>query len=132
MKILNNNTSVLIGTWVDPGDYPSGAGAGSLPSYSYVEGIDGELVVQITHAERLAFLIHSNREEFNEWLNNTIDLPSFDGILSCVWQGSLNRRGISRAGIKDNYILTLKVVEIEVDPNWCSKPLQAKPGGACF
>lgn len=113
MKVLKNETSLVIETWDDPGDYPSGAGAGPLPSYDYVSGIDGAFVVSLTHAEMLEFIAmqHFNREEFNEWLNEWMALPSFDGILSCVWRGSLK-----------GYVLTLEVIEVERDPNWNPSP----------
>ena len=53
MKILKDSLEVEIDTWDDPGDYPSGAGAGPLPSYSYVAGVNGSLVVEIPKEELL-------------------------------------------------------------------------------
>ena len=33
--------------WDDPGDYPSNAGAGPLPSYTFVAGVDGQIVIDL-------------------------------------------------------------------------------------
>jgi len=41
VKIINNGLEVVIGTWSDPGDYPSGAGSGPLEDHQQVEDISG-------------------------------------------------------------------------------------------
>ena len=51
MKTLSNTLALEIETWDDPGDYPSGAGAGPLPSYDYVAGVSGEIVVELSSAD---------------------------------------------------------------------------------
>lgn len=45
MKI-DGKLTCEIETWDDPGDYPSGAGSGPLPSYQYVASVDGQLTVE--------------------------------------------------------------------------------------
>ena len=47
MKTLTDTLEPVIETWDDPGDYPSGAGGGPLPSYQYVEAVEGEVVVEL-------------------------------------------------------------------------------------
>jgi len=47
MKTLSDTLEAVIETWDDPGDYPSGAGSGPLPSYQYVEAVEGEVVVEL-------------------------------------------------------------------------------------
>jgi hypothetical protein len=51
MKILSNTLKPVIERWSDPGDYPSGAGSGPLPSYDYVEYIDGQVVIELGEVE---------------------------------------------------------------------------------
>jgi len=46
MKIISNDLEPIIETWSDPGDYPSGAGGGPLPSYNYLAGCEGEIVLE--------------------------------------------------------------------------------------
>ena len=51
MKTLSNTLSLEAEHWDDPGDYPSGAGAGPLPSYDYIAGVSGEIVVELSSAD---------------------------------------------------------------------------------
>ena len=55
MIILENNLSVEIETWDDPGDYPSAAGSGPLPSTSEAV-LDGDVVIEITPTELVEML----------------------------------------------------------------------------
>ncbi len=55
MKILDNNLDTCIETWEDPGDYPSGAGGGPLPSYPFVADISGTVTVSVSDAELTAW-----------------------------------------------------------------------------
>jgi len=47
MKTVENTLKLELDTWDDPGDYPSGAGGGPLPSYTFVAGVDGKMVVEL-------------------------------------------------------------------------------------
>jgi hypothetical protein len=47
-KIDEGSLDVEIDTWDDPGDYPSGAGSGPLPSYTYVDEVSGTLFLERT------------------------------------------------------------------------------------
>ena len=47
MKVISSTLKPIIERWDDPGDYPSGAGAGPLASYDYVEYVDGSVVVEL-------------------------------------------------------------------------------------
>lgn len=51
MKVIQNTLKPEIERWDDPGDYPSGAGGGPLPSHNFVAGIDGILEVELDDAE---------------------------------------------------------------------------------
>lgn len=46
MKIIKNEFFQEFDTWDDPGDYPSNAGSGPLPSYTYFLGLGGEIRVE--------------------------------------------------------------------------------------
>lgn len=47
MKTIEDGLKLELDTWDDPGDYPSGAGSGPLPSYTFVAGIHGKIVVEL-------------------------------------------------------------------------------------
>ena len=51
MKTLSNTLALEIDTWDDPGDYPSGAGAGPLPSYNYVGSVSGAIVIKLESSD---------------------------------------------------------------------------------
>jgi hypothetical protein len=53
MKIIKDTLEPIIEEWDDPGDYPSSAGSGPLPSYKYIAGCDGEVVVELDAADML-------------------------------------------------------------------------------
>ena len=55
MIILENNLSVEIETWDDPGDYPNAVAAGPLPSTSEAV-LDGDVVIELTPAELVEML----------------------------------------------------------------------------
>jgi hypothetical protein len=46
MKVISETIKPTIEQWDDPGDYPSGAGSSPLPSYNYVESVDGEVTIE--------------------------------------------------------------------------------------
>lgn len=48
MKVLSNTLEAQWERWEDPGDYPSAAGSGPLPSYDYAESISGEIKLELT------------------------------------------------------------------------------------
>lgn len=47
MKTIEDSLKLELDTWDDPGDYPSGAGSGPLPSYTFVAGIEGKVVMEL-------------------------------------------------------------------------------------
>jgi hypothetical protein len=47
MKLIKSNFKPIFERWDDPGDYPSGAGAGPLPSHTYCVDIEGEAIIEI-------------------------------------------------------------------------------------
>ena len=54
MKVIENTLEIEIERWDDPGDYPSGAGGGPLPSHNFVAGYGGVVVVELDGEERKA------------------------------------------------------------------------------
>ena len=89
MKIISDTLEPLVETWDDPGDYPSGAGSGPLPSYQYYAGIEGELRVELSSEEATelrAWL--ESKSDLGEWIERLeISLPA--GILSSKWDVEL-------------------------------------------
>lgn len=51
MKIEDADLEVMVDRFTDEGDYPSNAGSGPLPSYSYVGGIEGTVVIRLELAD---------------------------------------------------------------------------------
>ena len=51
MKVKSCNLKPVLGIWEDPGDYPSGAGSGPLPSETFVEYVDGTVEVELSVAD---------------------------------------------------------------------------------
>ena len=51
MKVIENTLKIEVETWSDPGDYPSGAGSGPLPSYDFVGAVAGTVVVELDDAD---------------------------------------------------------------------------------
>ena len=47
MKTIEDGLKLELDTWDDPGDYPSNAGSGPLPSYTFVAGVEGKIVVEL-------------------------------------------------------------------------------------
>lgn len=47
MRVIKSTLEPIIETWDDPGDYPSGAGGGPLPSHKYIAACDGEVVIEL-------------------------------------------------------------------------------------
>lgn len=53
MKILKNTLRAKYERWTDSGDYPSGAGSCPLPSYDYIEEIEGTITIQLEKGDRI-------------------------------------------------------------------------------
>ena len=102
MKTIKNTLEVEMDRWDDPGDYPSNAGAGPLPSYTFLAGLDGEVQIELTDEEIGWY--NECADDFVSELD--IDLPN--GILSVTWDREL----------KGN-ILTLTATAVEGDPDYC-------------
>jgi hypothetical protein len=114
MKIIKNTLEVVIERWDDPGDYPSGAGSGPLPSYDYLDGVDGEVRVELTEQEANELLaLQEDGEDLEEWIEQVeIDLPS--GVTSVKWHVEL---------IAGNpAVAVLTATEAEGDPDSGSEP----------
>mgnify|MGYP001561108335 CR=1 FL=1 len=62
MRVLKSTLRPETEEWDDPGDYPSGAGGGPLPSETYVDEIVGEFSV----------LIHPNDRDIRDVLGDAI------------------------------------------------------------
>lgn len=90
MKILSDTTEPLIETWDDPGDYPSNAGAGPLPSYNYIAGIEGEVKVQLSNHEHVEFLEFLQDEPLHFWLIEVLGYEYPEGISEAKWRYQAN------------------------------------------
>jgi hypothetical protein len=113
MKIISDTLSALVETWDDPGDYPNALAAGPLPSYDYLAGVEGELVVEADAKEMSDIVVWGWGEFLSQ--NSGIKLP--DGILSVEWQ--LDSIAIIPA--MKLYRLTFSCTEAEADPDYCGR-----------
>ena len=102
MKLLKNTLEVLMDRWDDPGDYPSNAGSGPLPSKDFLAGMEGEVQLELTADE-----IDSYRKCVDDFIGE-LDIKLPDGILSAEWTHTLQGN-----------ILTLEADDVEGDPDYC-------------
>ena len=112
MKTLEAKLSVLEETWDDPGDYPNALAQGPLPSYRYVEAIEGSLVVELETPDDSASFVELESgklsdcelQDFNEDLAHLIQSHTPAEISISEWQ-------VTREGDK----ITLEVAEFDAD-----------------
>jgi hypothetical protein len=76
MTIIENTLETEIETWDDPGDYPSGAGGGTLASYDYVAAINGRLVLQLDADENIDDVIEDGLDDID--LGNDIRITEWN------------------------------------------------------
>jgi hypothetical protein len=46
IEVVSNTLKPHFERWDDPGDYPSAAGSGPLPSHTYIDDWEGELILR--------------------------------------------------------------------------------------
>lgn len=94
MKVIKNTLTKIMDRWDDPGEYPSGAGGGPLPSHDYVAEVAGEVEVEMTLAEEnlvfvnqvfISEIFHKALDKFLE--SQEIELPP--GIHRVGWNAKM-------------------------------------------
>ena len=96
MKNINNTLKTVIGTWEDPGDYPSGAGSGPLPNQQFVEYVDGTVEVELSIYEWEAIYDYADiditlactlERRIEAWLKDNADKidPDVPGLKVQSW-----------------------------------------------
>lgn len=111
MKI-KDNLKPLIETWDDPGDYPNALAAGPLPSHKYVEGIEGELVIELVADEYQEFQETLEAESLDFWVREVLYYALPEGVLSAEWQLDKTEPG------SEATLITLSIKEVEADPDY--------------
>jgi hypothetical protein len=107
MKVISNTLKPVVERWDDPGDYPSGAGSGPLPSHDYVAYIDGQIVVEFVGDD----LDVEADETIEDWLSdNAGEIDHGIGGLT-VKEWLLKRLEVTDSGDR----ATLEVQEFECD-----------------
>ena len=105
MEILSNTLESVIEEWSDPGDYPNAVASRPLPSYQYIESVDGEVCIKLDAEDIQA--MHECREDFLG--NLDVDLPP--EIQRVEWHAI-------KIEIKDGHtILVLTVAKFEASPD---------------
>ena len=99
MKVVKDTLEPLVERWDDPGDYPNNVASGPLPSYDYLAGVEGELILELTAEELVDY--QECPEDFLD--NMDVELPS--GIRWVKWQQDK----------LEGTVLTLSVKECEGD-----------------
>ena len=112
MRILKDSLEVLVEEWSDPGDYPSAAGSGPLPSYKYLAGMEGVLVLELTPEELVVFHLTVRDESFEAWVHEIVDYKLPSGLVSATWELE------SESVVNGVSTLTLCVTEVEADPDY--------------
>lgn len=112
MKFISDTTKILIEKWSDPGNYPNAVASSPLPSYDYVAGIEGEIMVHLDTKDEFNRLLHITDEDSIEvWLSEVCDYKLPDGVLSAKWYWSWKRDD----GV---WVVRAWVEEVESDPNY--------------
>lgn len=60
MKILKNTLKISVDEWSDGGDYPNALASGPLPSYKYIDQVEGEVVIELDPEELESYLEDPN------------------------------------------------------------------------
>ena len=76
MKVISDTLKPYLETWDDPGDYPSGAGSGPLPSYDYVAEVEGEVTIELEDEDLFSIL----NEGFDPELPHKINVKKWEII----------------------------------------------------
>lgn len=64
---LTVDLTLFYDRWTDPGDYPSGAGSGPLPSGPwYVDDMDGEVILRLDNDDRWSMIDY---DSVSQWVN---------------------------------------------------------------
>ena len=115
MRIIRNSLKAVWDRWEDPGDYPSGAGAGLLPKGPWqLTGLDGSLGVQLTQKE-MASLLMIGWDQFVSAHTDGIDLP--DGVGSVLWETISIGIFVDISG-SIFWDITLGCADCEIDPDY--------------
>ena len=97
MRLISRNFHAVEGHWDDPGDYPNGIASGPLPSYSFIESIDGECEVELSDAERQEWIANQDDPDYvavsDPVDKATIGIP--DGISVQRWETTLNENTLT-------------------------------------
>ena len=112
MTIVSDTLEPLIEDWSDPGDYPNAVASFPLPSYQYMAGMEGELVLELTDGELAEMQQTIECESLDFWMSEVVDYRLPAGVLDAKWQ-------IDK--IEGNTV-TLSVIEVEPDPDWRNEP----------
>ena len=102
MHIVNNTLKLVVENFEDPGDYPNALASGPLPSYKYIAGVDGEVIIELDQEELTAY------QECPEDFLSDLDIPMLDGVGS--WKLVVDE-------LQSN-VMTLHAEDVEGDPNW--------------
>lgn len=70
MKVAKNTLELEIDEWSDPGDYPNAVAQFALPSYNYVSGVIGELVIELESGDEGYASLWS-------WVHNLVGWPEY-------------------------------------------------------
>ena len=75
MKVTKNHFELHLDQWEDPGSYPNGVAGGPLPSYSFVEDIEGEMVVEL-EGNNDYFAALATDEDWQRFAKEKASIPS--------------------------------------------------------
>jgi len=105
MKIIYDSLTPIVETWDDPGDYPNNVAASPLPSYQYMTGIDGSLVLELNQNEYLEYLETIKEESIDYWMSEVVDYRRPFECDSIKWK-------LDKIEIERVVLITLSVTEI--------------------
>ena len=105
MKVMHDSLNVVVERWDDPGDYPSNAGSGPLPSYDCLVGVDGTIIVELDFDEYKELWDMGT----DDWATQNIKLPY--NVTPLTWHLD------NFTMLKKPLFARVELSVVEIDPN---------------
>lgn len=104
--VVTGELEVVVETWDDPGDYPSNAGAGPLPSHQYAVEVAGEIQIVVSGEVDVKTGTYDSLEEANYRIFELLEEKLPIGISVSQWEVEV-----------DGKTLKFRVADFE-GPDW--------------
>lgn len=111
MQLLKQDLTTQIERWDDPGDYPSNAGGGPLPSYDFVSDVEGTIELEISGSEVGNFIAGGDTSLLEEIINE-------DPVLKQIDLRGVNVKSLRVTSVKIEVVCEVKEFESTLDSDY--------------